>query len=120
MGWLVFDTPRLLYRRERDPARKVDSRRWLDGCGKSRPPVAGTTFALTKCAMPRRKTGGVAAFETSTRVEDATDHRSPLSSGMEDVVGRVAYQWPRQRNAEVKPDPTWQTRTISSETEQSV
>ena len=58
-------------------------------------------------------------LETSTREEDATDHRSQLSSGMGVVAGRVAYQWPRQRNAEVKPNPICQTRTKSSETEQS-
>jgi len=68
-----------------------------------------------------RRGGGknLRLFEISTREEDATEHRSPLSSGMGVVPGRVAYQWPRQRNAEVKPDPTWQTRTKSSETEQS-
>jgi hypothetical protein len=69
-----------------------------------------------------RRGGGkkLRAFETSTREEDATDHRSPLSSGMEAVTGRVAYQWPRQRNVEVKTDPICQIRTISSETEQSI
>ena len=42
-------------------------------------------------AEENRRVGGknVRAFETSTREEDATDYRSPLSSGLEAVAGRV-------------------------------
>jgi len=58
MVWLVFNTPRLLYRRERDLVRIVGSRGWLDGCGKSRPPVGEQLLLCQKATYHGGKQEG--------------------------------------------------------------